>query len=73
MYNQEKMNMALRAFDWPAVLSLLPTQTLESLRELLGDVSRRGCLIRVHSFTRNLAFYVGGQPFHFFIVKRYFA
>jgi len=46
MYNVEKMNKALRAFDWPAVLALLPEQRIESLRELLSDVSRSGCLIR---------------------------
>jgi hypothetical protein len=48
MYNEEKMNKALRAFDWPAVLNLLPDQTMESLRKLLTDVSRSGCLIRMY-------------------------
>jgi len=48
MYNEEKMNKALRAFDWANVISLLPEQTLESLRELLGDISRSGCLIRLY-------------------------
>jgi hypothetical protein len=48
MYNEEKMNKALRTFDWPAVVTLLPEQTLESLRKLLSDVSRSGCLIRMY-------------------------
>lgn len=51
MYNEEKMNRALRAFDWVSVLALLPQQTLESLRRLLSDVSRSGCLIRLHPLT----------------------
>ena len=51
MYNEEQMNKALRAFDWATVISLLPEQTLESLRELLGDVSRSGCLIRLYSLS----------------------
>ncbi len=51
MYNEEKMNKALRAFDWAAVMSLLPDQTLESLRKLLGNVSRSGCLIRLYSLS----------------------
>ena len=51
MYNQEKMNKALRTFDWPAVVALLPEQTLKSLRELLSDVSRSGCFIRLYSLS----------------------
>ena len=45
------MNKALRSFDWPAVVALLPEQTRESLRELLSDVSRSGCLIRLYLFS----------------------
>jgi hypothetical protein len=48
MYNQEKMHVALRAFDWPTALALLPQQILEALRELLSDVSRSGCFIRLY-------------------------
>jgi hypothetical protein len=45
------MNKALRTRDWPAVVALLPEQTLKSLRELLSDVSRSGCLIRLYSLS----------------------
>jgi len=51
MYNEEMMNKALRAFDWESVLALLPEQTVESLRKLLGDVQRSGCLIRLYRLT----------------------
>jgi hypothetical protein len=51
MYNQEKMNKALRNFDWPAVVALLPEQTLKSLGELLSSVSRSGCFIRLYSLS----------------------
>jgi len=51
MYNEEKMNRALRAFDWAVALATLPDQTLDSLRKLLSDVSRSGCLIRLHSLS----------------------
>jgi hypothetical protein len=32
-------------------LALLPEQTLESLRELLSEVSRSGCLIRLYALS----------------------
>src|SRR5258708_3385903 len=51
MYNEEKMNKALRAFDWPAVVALLPEHTLENVRELLRDVSRSGRLIRLYALS----------------------
>jgi hypothetical protein len=51
MYNEEKMNKALRAFEWDFAVALLPEQTVESLRELLGSVSRSGCLIRLHKIS----------------------
>jgi hypothetical protein len=51
MYNEELMKKALRAFDWSAVMALLPEQTVDSLRELLSDVSRGGCLIRLHTIS----------------------
>lgn len=52
MYNEEKMNKALRSFDWPAVLALLPEHTLQNFRELLADVSRSGCLLRLYPLTQ---------------------
>lgn len=51
MYNEEKMKKALRAFDWGSVVALLQEQTVDSLRELLSDASRSGCLIRLHKIS----------------------
>jgi hypothetical protein len=51
MYNEEHMNKALRSFDWAKVLELLPKDSLEGLRELLDDVSKSGCLIRLHALS----------------------
>jgi hypothetical protein len=51
MYNEEKMNRVLRAFDWAAVLAMLSDQSLDSLRKLLSSVWQSGCLIRLHSFS----------------------
>jgi len=48
MYNEEKMYKALRTFDWPTIVTLLPEQNLESLRKLVSGVSRSGCLIRLY-------------------------
>jgi hypothetical protein len=49
VYNQEQMNKALRAFEWKAVLELLPDYSSGALQDLLSDVSRSGCLIRVYA------------------------
>ena len=51
MYDREKMNKALRVFDQSTVLSLLPDESSDTVRELLGDISRSGCLIRLYALT----------------------
>ena len=70
------MNKNLRAFNWSAVLELLPDRSVEALRELLSDVSRSGCLIRLYALSperdklrtqmighlRELCFEIGNSP-----------
>jgi|SRR5579872_391787 len=49
MYNQDnKMYAALRRFDWEAVTAFLDAGTAKTLRHLLTDINRSGCLIRFH-------------------------
>lgn len=51
MYNQEKMQTAMRRFDWNGVSALLHERTDEILTRFLTDINRSACLIRLHDIS----------------------
>src|SRR5712671_5587798 len=51
MYNQKKMYAAMRNFKWADVVAMLTERTRETLKCVLADVNRSGCLIRLHAIS----------------------